>query len=149
MHFWGDHEFDRGRIREARADGGIREVELVAENKGHGVVVEAVRGCAVHHAVLADEARGAIVVDNKLHRFVIPAILTVAMPILVSAFLERDGASVIETDDERRGFDGLEGGGVGRIGFEQVFACLPAVSCASKGSDLQNLLYTTHLVAQQ
>ena len=49
------------------------------------------RGRAVHHAVLAHEARGAVVVDDKLEGFVEPAILSIAVQVLVCALFEGDG----------------------------------------------------------
>jgi hypothetical protein len=46
-----------------------------------------------------------IVIDDELQRFVEEAVLTVTVPVLVCALFEGDRRSIIETDDEGRGFN--------------------------------------------
>lgn len=115
----GEAQGDGGR--EVGAHGGVVEGEGVGEDLLVGEVVEAVGGGAVHHRVLAHEARGAVVVDDELERLVEPAVGAVAVPVLVGAFLERDRGGVVEADDERGGFDGVDrrgvcGGGSAQLG---------------------------------
>lgn len=59
--------------------------------------------------MLAHEARGTVVVDDELDGLVVPAVLAVAVPVLVGALFKGDGGAVVEADDEGRGFDELEG----------------------------------------
>ncbi|KAG7146692.1 hypothetical protein HYQ46_004501 [Verticillium longisporum] len=76
----GDLEFDWLRIGQVRADSGVGEVNFVVENEIIDVVVQAMGRSAIHHGVLAHEARSAVVVNNELKRLVKPAILAISMP---------------------------------------------------------------------
>ena len=108
----GDVEAEPGGFGQVAADRGVVEVELVVVDEGADVVVEAVRRRAVHHAVLAHEARGAVVVDDELTGFVEPAVGAGAVPVDVCALFEGDGRFGVEADEKVGGFDGLEGLGV-------------------------------------
>jgi hypothetical protein len=88
------------------------ELDLVVEDDVVDVVVEAVGLGAVHHGVLAHEARRAVLVDDELQRLVVEAVLTVAVPVLVGALLAGDWGLLVEADDEGRGLDLAEQVGV-------------------------------------
>lgn len=109
-------EFYGKGFRKVGADVGVGEIEFVGENEHADVVVQTVGGGSIHHRVFAEETGGTIVVDNELKGFVVPAILAVAMPVLMCAFFESYGCGVIEANDEGGGLDGFEGGGVSRVG---------------------------------
>jgi len=87
--------------------------------------------------VLAHEARGAIVVDNELQGLVVPAIGTVAMPILVGPLLKSDRLGVVQADDEGSRLNGLEKTLVARASLEQSDASIgPDVTVfGSQGAD--------------
>ena len=67
------------------------------------------RGCTVHHAVLAEKTRGAVAIDNELKGLVVPSVLPVAVPVLVGALLEGYRRRVVEAHDERGRLDSLKG----------------------------------------
>ena len=110
-----DGEVEALRVREAAAEGGVVEVELVVADEAADVVVEPLGRRAVHHAVLAGEARGAVVVDDELAGLVEPAVCAGAVPEGVCALFEGDGCSGVEADEEVGGFDDLKGFGVGGV----------------------------------
>ena len=83
LHLLVDAERDGLGVRQGGAHARVREVQLVVEDEHVDVVVEPVRRRAVHHRVLADEARRAVVVDDELQRLVEPAVAPVAVPVLV------------------------------------------------------------------
>ena len=114
-------KFQGMRFWEVRADGAGGEVKFVAENEHINVVVKAVGGGAVHHAVFAYEARSAVFVNDKFKGFVVPAILAVAVPVLVGALFESDRGRIVKANNEGGSLDCLEGGRVGGIGGEEGF----------------------------
>jgi len=88
-----------------------------------------VSGSAVHHAVLAHEAGGAVVIDNELERLVKPPVGAIAVPVLMSPLLQSDGLGIIQTDNEAGGLDVPEGLLVGGIGSNEGLAgSIPVVT---------------------
>lgn len=59
--------------------------------------------------MLSHETSAAVLVYDELEGFVVPAVLAVAVPVLVSALVEGDGGGVVEADYEGGGLDDLEG----------------------------------------
>ena len=119
LNLLGDGELDGLGLGQVRANRGVGEVELVVEDDVVDEVVEAVGGGSVHHAVLAHETGGAVVVDDELERLVVPAVLAVTVPVLVGALLEGDGGGIVKADDEGRSLNGLESLGVLGVGGEE------------------------------
>lgn len=103
----GDGELDELRLREVRADI-AGHLKLLVQDLVADIVVEAKSGGAVHHGVLAHETGGAVLVDDELHGNVIPAVLAVAVPVLVRALLEGDRRGIVKADGEGRGLDVLK-----------------------------------------
>src|SRR5262249_51488784 len=62
------------RFRQVRSDLRIVEIEGIGEDEHVGVVVDAVSRGAIHHAVLAQETRRAVVVNHELHWLIEPAV---------------------------------------------------------------------------
>ena len=118
-NLWGDVEVDGLGFGEVGADVGVSEVDLVTENEVINVIVQAVSGGSVHHRVLAHEAGGSIVVDDELKRLVKPAVLAIAVPVLMSALFKSYRVSLIQADHEGGGLNGLKGGLVLRAGIEK------------------------------
>jgi hypothetical protein len=133
--FGGELELDGSGRRKVGAHFGGVKVKLVVEDAHVDVVVEAVGGCAVHHAVLAVEARGTVLVDDELEGLVEPAVATVTVPVLASALVESDGCCIVETDNERGGLNLLEGSFIGRVGLDQTFARVGPVVTVLRGQD--------------
>jgi len=48
--------------------------------------------------VLSHETSAAVLVDDELEGFVVPAVLAVAVPVLMGALFEGDRGGVIEAD---------------------------------------------------
>ena len=65
-------------------------IDLVVENDIVNVIIESVSWGTIHHGVLAHESRDTIVTDDKLHGLVIKSVLTVTVPVLMSALLSGD-----------------------------------------------------------
>lgn len=117
-----DDELDGKGFREVGADGRVGEVEFVGEDEHVGVIVEAMGGCAVHHAVFAHEAGGAVVVDDELEVLIEPTVTAVAVPVLMGALFECDWGGIVEADYERGRFDSLERSCVRGVGSDQGLA---------------------------
>jgi len=122
LHRVVDVEGDGLGLGQVGAHGRVGEVEAVVEDDVVDVVVEAVRGRAVHHAVLAHEAGGGIVVDDELQRLVEPAVAAVAVPVLVRALLQGHRGGVVQADEEAGRLDLAQGLLVGRVGRQQLVA---------------------------
>lgn len=118
----GDVELDGGGLGEGGAHVGGGEVELVVEDDVVDIVVQAVGWGTVHHAVLAHEAGGSVVVDDELYGFVEPAVLAITVPVLVRALLEGNGGGIVKADDERGRLNGLQRLSVGGVGLEEDLA---------------------------
>lgn len=115
-------EFQGQGFRQVGADGRGGEVEFVGEYQHVYVVVQSVSGRAVHHAVFAEETGGAVLIDDEFKRFVVPPILSVAVPVLVRALFEGNRRGIVKAHNKGGRLDGFECSGIGWVGRKEPSA---------------------------
>lgn len=147
-------ELDGAGIGQVGAHRLLGEVDLVVENEVVEVIVEAVGGAAVHHAVLTHETSSAVVIDDELQGLVEPAVHAIAVPVLVSPLLQGHGGGVVEADDKAAGLDVAQSLLVRGAGCQQLLPSIgPQVTVgdsqnADGGSPLRNLIDALKLLLQ-
>jgi hypothetical protein len=108
-------EVDGLGVGELGAHGLGGEIEFLVEDDVVDIIVQAVGGSTVHHAVLTHETSGAIVVDNELQRLIEPAVGAITVPVLRAALSQSDGASVVQADHKASRLNLLQGQLIGRV----------------------------------